>query len=230
MGMQRVTSLLSAADSYNLVDLDTVRTELKLAANDTGNDAWLTNVIGQISGAIARYCNRSNADASEASFAVETVQDLFYPERDNYPYQVAGGLSVLQLSHWPVKNILSVVVSDPPGTNTTLVADTDYVLNAALGQLVRLDPFMAYPVVWQPIKTVVQYEGGFEEIPADVVDAALRWITMRWADRGRDPNLKSIEQPMVGTKTFWVGAMPQTGGVPSEIATMLDKYRVPVIA
>jgi hypothetical protein len=226
--MKRVTTLLNAPDTYDLVTLDMVKTELQLS--DDANDPWLTQALSQVSGSIARYCNRSNADASEASFAVEVVQDLFYPDRDAYPYQVPGGLSVLQLSHWPVTNIVSVTVTDPPGSDTTLVADTDYVVDPGVGHLLRLDPFSAYPTIWLPIKTVVKYGGGYKTIPPDVQDAALRWVTMRWQSRGRDPNLKSIEQPMAGTQTFWVGAPPSAGGVPVEIAELLDKYRVPVVA
>jgi hypothetical protein len=227
--MRCITTLLSPADSYDLVTLDVVKAELQLT--DDASDPWLKTAITQVSAAMARFCNRSNAIASEASFAVETVQDLFYPERDAYPFQVPGGASVLQLSHWPVTNILEVNITDPAGaTPQILVADTDYVLDASVGQLIRLDAFMAYPTQWVPIRTAVKYSGGFDPIPDDVVDAALRWVTMRWSDRGRDPNLKSLEQPMVGTKTYWVGAQPMTEGVPTEIASLLIKYRVPVSA
>jgi hypothetical protein len=63
-----------------------------------------------------------------------------------------------------------------------------------------------------------------------VVEAALRWLSMRWSARGRDPMLKSRTQPGIGEEVFWVGGPPMSGAVPEEIAGRLDgTYRVPVI-
>lgn len=234
MGLKRISTLLTPAATYDLVDLETVKVELQIPDDDTSKDAWLTGVIHQVSGAIARFCNRSSMDVNEASFPIETVQDLFYPERDAYPYQVPGGLELLQLSRWPLpfveggdSPVTSIVITDPPGNNTTLVEGTDFIVNPAFGQLVRLEPFTQYPTLWFPVKTVVIYQGGFDPIPPDVQDAALRWITQRFSDRGRNPNLRAREQPGTGREEFWVGGPPMSGGVPQEIVELLDHYRVP---
>lgn len=230
MGLDRVTTVVTPASTYDLVDLATAKAELNIPNSDTSNDSWLTGAISQVSGAVSRYCNRAAAAADEASFPAETVQDLFYPDRDAYPYQVPGGLSRLQLSHWPVISVTSVTVTDPPGTDTTLTAGTDYVLDGAAGQLLRLNQYTAYPTSWAPLKTVVVYRSGYSPIPLDVVDAVLRWLTMRFNSRGTEANLKTIEQPGLGTKTYWVGDPRMAGGVPADIAELLDKYRVPVVA
>lgn len=239
MGLKRITTLLTPAATYDLVTLEQVKVELRIADTDTGNDAWLAGVITQISGACARYCNRSAQDISEASFPVETVQDLFYPERDAYPYQVPGGTDQLQLSRWPlpmltnqqgqaVSPVQSVVITDPPGSNTTLVEGTDFLVDAAAGHLVRLDQWTQYPTLWLAIKTVVVYQGGFASIPTDVQEAVLRWITQRWGDRGREPGLRTLSEPGIGEKTYWVGGPQMSGGVPAEITAVLDQYRAPV--
>jgi hypothetical protein len=232
MSLSRVTTLITPAASYDLVDLETVKAELQILNTDTTNDDWLSSAITQVSGAIARYCNRSDATASQASFPEEAVQDLFYPERDPYPYQVPGGEAKLQLSHWPITGVQSVTITDPPGVDTVLVQDTDFVVDAAPGQLIRLDKYMAYPTTWPPIKTIVVYTGGYPDIPADVTVAALRWMVLRYAERGRDPMLRSIEQPLVGTKSYWGGGPGgnRSGGIPQEIAEMLAPYRQPVVA
>ena len=72
---------------------------------------------------------------------------------------------------------------------------------------------------------------AFAQVPADVVDAVLRLITMRFKARGRDPMLVSQTLPNVGETRYWVGPQSgQAGGFPQEISSLLDNYRVPVVA
>lgn len=122
-------------------------------------------------------------------------------------------------------------VADPANVVRTLDPAHAYAIDARPGQVVRMDRFTGYPSLWYPLKTTVTYQGGFASIPFDVVDAALRLLTQRAASRDRDPMLKSRDQPGLGTETFWVGSEPGVrGAFPSEIAALLDPYRVPVIA
>lgn len=229
MGLMRISTLITPAESYDLVTLENVKLELQLPDSDTSKDAWLAQVITQISGAIERYCNRSPQDTNEGTFNVEEVEDLFFPERDPYPWQVPGGLDSLQLSRWPIQSVEMVIVTDPPGNDTTLVDTVDFQQNPAFGQLIRLDQFMNYPTLWPPVRTRVRYKGGYSSIPGDVQQAAMRWISQRWSDRDRNPNLRAKEQPNIGREEYWVGGPPNSGGVPAEIAALLDSYRVPVV-
>jgi hypothetical protein len=376
----RTTTLLQAAPSYLLTDLPTAKLELNIPSGNTTNDAWLTSAIAQVSGAIARYCNRSSAAADQASFPIETVSELFYPARDPYPWQFPGALAPLRLSHWPIANYvqiptsadtpsgstlmransavgiaigmvvggaypvssglppysgnqniapgtvvsgitnatmtlshavtadipagtvltvgaqsvttqtdttsgstiaissdagladsqvvsgtgiftgatvtgfadasislslpttadlpagtqitfgLSITVADPPGTTQMLVASTDFVIDPQAGLLTRLDYMQAYPMAWPSVQTTVVYSGGYAEIPPDVVDAALRWIVMRWGNRQRDPAIRSETMPGLGTTTYFTGPPTYRGGVPDDIAQLLGPYRVPVVA
>lgn len=91
------------AGPYDLVDLATVKDELDIQPDDTAQDTRLARAITEQSIAIASYCNRV--------FAVETVQDIIWPERDAYPYQVPGGVAPLQLRRWPVANFTTVLTS-----------------------------------------------------------------------------------------------------------------------
>ena len=142
---------------------------------------------------------------------------------------------------WPIKDALAVGavlwagpvirITDPANVVRTLDPAHAYAIDARPGQVVRMDKFTGYPSLWYPLKTTVTYQGGFASIPFDVVDAALRLLTQRAASRDRDPMLKSRDQPGLGTETFWVGSVPGVrGAFPSEIAALLDPYRVPVIA
>ena len=371
------------AGAYDLTDLATIKDELKIT--DTTQDNFLQRGITQISTAISNYCNRV--------FLVETVQDVLYPNRDAYPYQVPGGVAPLQLSRWPLlgapgpaapvnlttssltssgavlafgnastvpagapavgTNIptgavvqavastgpiatsaissggggggyapgdtgsvtagtgdadyvvnsvaggvvtgysltapgtayansqgnatatggaqpgsgtglkiditgiavtaslvtlsapisgpvpsgasvtfgLTVTVVDPPGTTTQLAFGTDYVIDAKTGWLTRLNKYTSYPSLWDVVMTTVTYQAGYSPIPADLVDAALRVLTMRFTGRGRDPLLRSDDQPGEGTQNYWVGSLPGVKGpFPEEIAALLDFYRVPATA
>lgn len=75
---------------------------------------------------------------------------------------------------------------------------------------------------------------AYAVIPAALVRVALRMITLRWFDRGRDPMLMSQDQPGLGSQRWWIpqgGAKStQNGGIPPEVTDILAPYRVPVIA
>ncbi len=124
-----------------------------------------------------------------------------------------------------------VTVNDPVGTLTPFIPGQNFLVDGPPGQLVRLAYWTQYPTSWDAIQASVWYQAGYNPIPADVVDAALRLITDRWSARGRDPRLKSQDQPGIGIQTYWVGGPPSVrGGFPEEIADMLSNYRVPVTA
>jgi len=72
---------------------------------------------------------------------------------------------------------------------------------------------------------------AYANIPADLVEASLRFITGRFWSKDRDPNLMSIDQPNLGSKRFWVNSQTgENGAIPPEIMSLLTPYRVPAIA
>lgn len=223
MRIDTITEIVVAAATYDLTDLATVHDELRIPTGTTTDDPFLTRAITQVSTAIQRHCNRV--------FAVETVRDVVYPERDDYPFQVPGGVSPLQLTRWPVIGVASVVVADGPGSESRQLSRGHYRVDARNGQLVRLDRYTKYPSPWYPVRTLVTYEAGYAVIPADLVDVALRLITSRFYSRGRDPTLKSQSQPGLGDQAYWVGSVPGVKGpFPEDMLAVLDSYRVPVVA
>lgn len=220
MSVRYATVITSEANDLSLVDLETIKSELKIDEADTSSDDWLTRAIGQVSRSISQYCNRR--------FQRETLTDTIFIEHDAYPYQTPGGIVVLQLSRWPVITLQSVVQRFSSTTTQALVENTDFKQNGDSGELYRLD-INGLLVRWETLPTTVVYEAGFDEIPDDVVVAALRWLVWRWSERTRDPTLRATQQPDYGTKSYWVGGPPMSGGVPQEIAALLDNYRVPVV-
>lgn len=122
---------------------------------------------------------------------------------------------------------LSVNQTIAEGLIQSMTLNEDYALDAANGHLIRLDPFTGVGTTWEALPVTAIYSAGYATVPADVVDAALRLITERFHGRGRDPYLRSLEQPGSGTRTWWVGGPPKTGNLPLEIQGILETYRVP---
>jgi hypothetical protein len=294
MSLDVVTKIVAPPLSYDLVDLATAKDELQIPNDDTSNDLWLARNISAISDDIRDYCGRP--------FVIETISDLFEIQQDPYPWQVPGGVGVLQLSRWPVALFaqlqttadapqgstiiplsdtsslfdnmpvsdgttipagaiivagsitpmqvtisqplaadladgstvafgLSVVQEYAVGTSQVLFPGLDYTVDTRRGEVVRLDKFLGIKVMWEAVPTTVLYSAGYQEIPPSLVSIALEWLTMRWKGRGRDPLLRSLEQPGIGVETYWVGGPPSSGGIPQSIEQKLRwKYRVPTVA
>ena len=225
MGYEIITTVVTPATAvspnlkpYDLTDLATVKDDIGIASTTT--DSYINSKITRISQAIYNHCNRV--------FAVETVQDQIFPARESYPSQVPGGINRLQLSRWPIVSITSVTVQDGTSPATALVAGTDYLSNAKLGQLTRLDPFTNYPTDWYPLTTTVVYSAGYTVIPGDLVDACIRLIRKDYWNRGDDPSIKRHSEGGIDTE-YWI-ATGTDGNFPPDIADLLENYRIPVIA
>jgi len=226
MPVRIVSTVVMAASDYDLTTLDNIKDDLAIPSTDTSSDATLARFITEQSVLVAQYCNRV--------FPIETIQDVIYPYRDPYPYQVTGILSELQLSRWPIVAVTSVTDTVAVNTSNTLIAGTDYIVDEARGWLTKIDPNTGYTTGWSPDQYTVEYTAGYYEAgsgnpPADLEMAVLRMVTARFKARGRDPFLKSQGEPGIGQEQYWIGALPgQTGPFPPDIAAVLEKYRVPL--
>jgi hypothetical protein len=226
MPIRIISTVLTAASSYDLTTLENIKDDLAIPNTDTSSDATLARFITEQSALVAQYCNRV--------FPIESVQDVIYPDRDPYPYQVTGMLSELQLSRWPIVAVASVTDTVAVNMSNTLVAGTDFVIDAAHGWLTKIDPNTGYPTCWSADQYTIQYTAGYFEAgsgspPPDLEMAVLRLVTARFKARGRDPFLRGQGEPGVGQEQYWIGALPgQTGPFPPDIAAVLEKYRVPL--
>lgn len=215
MSVEIISTVITAAKTYDLADLSTVKSDLAITGND--ENAYLKRLISRASAAAKNYCNRV--------FQVETVQDQIWPQRDLYPGVVIGGLRPLQLSRFPIadKGIVSVTEN-----GTALVEGTDFIADYAVGQLTRLS-VNGFPRRWHPRAIVVQYNAGFATIPDDVVEAVTLMIKDRRAARTRDSHLRAETVPGVNESQWWI-TTGSDGAMNPEAAGLLDNYRVPVVA
>ena len=214
-----ITTVLTAATDTDLTDLAAVKEELEIQG--TRNNSWFSRAISVGSTAIQNYCNRT--------FAQQTIQDQFWFARDSWPRIVRDEIAPLQLTAWPTISIVSVVETIA-GIVTTLAIGTDYLLDAEHGQLTRLN-LHGNPCHWYSSPVVAVYNAGYAAIPADLDEAAVMLVKMRWFGRHRDPLIRSQNAVGAYEASYVMGTGP--GGeddMPAEVTALIDRYRVPVVA
>lgn len=218
-----ISTIPTPPASYNLIDLITLKILLGITA--TGSDPFLVLLIGQASAAAQAYANNP--------FVVEGRQDQIFPPRDGWPRQTDGAYSPLQLSRWPLTAVTSVVETIS-GVQTTLTSGTDFLIDAAEGQLVRLNTYNGvqptpYPVDWRANPVTVQFSAGYATIPPDVVDAVQIMIKGKFFGQTRDPNIRQQTSPGIIEQSFFFATGPGgQGDLPVDAMAKLDRYRIPV--
>lgn len=65
-------------------------------------------------------------------------------------------------------------------------------------------------------------------LPMDLEDAVGRLVYLRYAERRRDPYIRSQAVASGGTTSYW-GSNTESGNFTPDILDILDKYRVPVV-
>jgi hypothetical protein len=212
-----ITTVLTPASDTDLTDLATVKNELDIEG--TKNDAFLSRQIAAESIAAQNYCNRV--------FAPQTIQDSFWFARDAWPRVVRDDIAPLQLTAWPTISVTSVVETIA-GVATTLALGTDFLLDAEHGQLTRLN-LLGYPTHWRSSPVVAVYEAGYAETPADVEEAVILLVKLRWFARRRDPLIRSQNAVGAYEASYVMGTGPGgPGDMSADAAEKLDRYRVPV--
>ena len=218
-----ITSVLIAAPSILLIDLATVKDDWQITI--TTDDDFLTRSITRCSRAAANFCNRT--------FAIETVQDQITLRRDRWPRMIVERPEILQLTRWPLVVVTSVTVD-----GTALVAGTDFLVDATNGQLQRLNDY-GNMTPWIGETIVVVYSAGYVlpdqspvtgalNLPDDIQDAVSRMVYTRYAERQRDPLVKSEQVDGVGRTDYIIPS--GDGNLSPDVEDILDNYRVPVIA
>jgi hypothetical protein len=101
-----VSTILTPASNYSLVDLPTLKTVLGVTT--TAYDPLFNILIPQASTTAQDYCNNP--------FVVETIQDQFWPGGDGWPWTVRTNVAPLQLSRRPILNPPAVAGTAAPIT------------------------------------------------------------------------------------------------------------------
>lgn len=150
---------------------------------------------------------------------------------------IAGGAapayaSIVENAVNPLSPLSGPLANQNPATVPLPLADgIDFATDQTDGKVIRLSSGLT-PIAWLRPPIVAQYQAGFASIPADLQEAAIRMVKMRWFGRNRDPLVRQDNVEGVYSATYWFGTGP--GGepdFPADIGAMLERnYRVPVIA
>jgi len=151
MGFSAVSSIISPAANYDLTDLASAKVELSITT--TTDDAWLAKAVSQVSRAISTETQRV--------LVPEVVQDLFELDRQALRRGSARLALEVQLSRWPVIDIISVVQTLSTGLTQTLVQGTDFRVDPENGTLTRLEPVSGAVLSWEADPLTVIYMAGY---------------------------------------------------------------------
>jgi hypothetical protein len=182
----RMTRVVTPAASMGLVTVEQAKAALGIAAEDTSQDALLTQQIEATSRAINNWCDRI--------FVVQTYRDQLRNACGWYG-------EPLVVRQYPI-------VVDEGGVPLVSVSEDSGALDAAFlevypeqGALYRLDASML-PAAWGAALVVVDYTAGYTAIPPDVMGACLEWLSVRWHGIGHDPSLRSETIPDLITQVY----------------------------
>lgn len=141
----------------------------------------------------------------------------------------------LYTNEWPIGAVTSVHEDSARafGASTLLVANTDYIVSAPAGKLIRTSSSMpsAWAYSWRAVKVVYtggyrqpgQTTAGFEDVPPGIM--AVFYELLHWMYRARDRREVGLTQATdgMGTRTF-AGPPMITRGM---LATLDAAGRVP---
>jgi hypothetical protein len=211
--------VVTPAADPSLLTIEQLRFAAGVAAGNTSRDPELQDLGDRVSADIASACNIRSDGVNVPTLRSETVRETF---------RQRGCDDMLFLARRFISDLVSV--SD---AGTALV-DTDTVLDAEAGMIYRVSG--ACEMIWSRGDAVIEYTAGFEDVPADLVGAAMDLARLRLSSDARDPLVKgeSVEIPDVRTvrQDFWVGAIPGSSGgaVPVDILGKLSRYINAVVA
>ena len=214
MTPKTISTVVTPAASYDLTTLDVIKDELSIS--DGSKDTTLRRYLSWASAALSQACNRI--------FPVETVTDEVWPERSTW--SLPSAMEIFQLSRWP---LVSGSVSSVTENGVVLVDGTDFRIDYARGQLIRLDINGALRH-WAALPLAATFGGGFSTIPGDLADAVTRMTRNRFRSTGRDSYLMSENIPGIRDARWWIATGNEAGNVPPDVEDLIENYRVPVIA
>lgn len=207
--MRSTLTVVDEACATDLTTLGRAKRELGISVSDRKRDDALKEDITMASRMCAEYCRRP--------FAKETVREII--DYDSCSRAADDGWIVLQRK--PIVEMVSVT----EGTDAALVLDTDFYIDAENGMICR--GTIGSRRYWRFGKLTIEYTGGYEllgAVPWSYERACLIVLRSLWFSRGRDPSVRSIDIPDVGSRTYASG--DQTAlGIPLEAQQLLQPHR-----
>ena len=209
--VRSTVTVITAARSHDLTTLTRAKRELGVSAEDHSRDADIREDITMASRMCAEYCGRP--------FGKERVQETIDVSGDGFLVS-AGRLIVL--ARKPIVEVHTLTEVE-----TDLVLDTDYYIYSEDGMISR--GTRGLPGRWLRGQLTVEYTAGYElldEVPWSYERACLIMLRSLWFSRGRDPAIRAVDIPDVGSRTYASGSSDSSGmGIPLEAQQLLQRHR-----
>ncbi|RWP31815.1 hypothetical protein [Mesorhizobium sp.] len=202
-------SLLTQAERREAIGVTDSSQDVKLAALDL-----------RLAAAIVTECGIAIGAGAEPTLHQETITETFR--------QVDVAELVLSRRH-------EIEVTSLVEDGVALTVDASFIVHPESGIATRLCDDR--PRRWCAAKVVVVYKAGFVTVPGDLKMAAMDFMRLAWAEKKRDPSLKSevVDIPDVRRveRGYWVGSVPgqsNEGAVPDIVAGQLTRFRNMMVA
>lgn len=187
----------------------------ELGVTGSAQDARLTSLLRQASDTIETLCDRR----FERRTLTETFAQPLWPRTSR----------TLLLAAWPVIGDAVVTLAG------TVLASTEYVLDADTGTLTRSSYGIGYGSPWGYDwggTVTVAYTGGYilpgeddYTLPGDIERCCLELAMRNYHQSGRDPTLRSETVPGVIEQSWSaIDSVPTVSGLPTDIALRLAAY------
>jgi len=212
------------ATDLQLLTEEELRVAAGLEPDDDSQDAALAVYGLQAAAALASACGvaRASYDPSTALRGQAPVtllaETLVETVRVSPGYQV----QTLFLARWPAIEIISV------SEDVTELTVDDWEIDLPMASLMRVSGNST--LYWPVGRVIVEYEAGYETVPADLKNYASRLVGLYYQNIA-DPNQKRVEIPGVITIDRWVDQKSDSI-MPDDIVCGLTRggYRRPVLA
>lgn len=214
------------ADDLQLLSEEELRVAVGLEPDDASQDAALAIYGLRAAAALAGACGIAKAGYAPtlAPLRGEAPRTL-HAETLTETLRIRPGCQyrTIYLARWPLLSVMSIT----EGTSDLLTAE-DWEIDIPGGSITRVSGDDT--LYWPAGRVTVEYEAGYDTIPADLKGYASRLVSLYYTSEGEDPNQKRVEIPGVISIDRWVDTETDSI-VPHDIMCGLirDGYRKPVL-
>lgn len=180
--------VVTPADDLNLLTIEELRVAVGLESDDDSQDAALETLGDKVSSIISAACLIIKDGVSPPTLLLEGCAE---------EVRISRPQKYIFLSRRPIWQMISVTVS-----GTLLTQDIDFEVDLAYGKLTRLRDDTE--ICWDCGKVVVEYDAGYDDVPADLKAIAAQLASRYWASDGSDPLEKRVDIPDVIEIDRWV--------------------------
>ncbi|HEY4722230.1 MAG TPA: phage head-tail connector protein [Anaerolineae bacterium] len=208
-------TVTTVATTTALTTLETVKSDLGITATD--EDTYIERAILRVTELVCNHLRVSEADNGTVTIGRETLSKRF---------DLVNATNNLFMPRWLPRNWVMTIGSVTE--NDVLLAATDYRLISG-GMLQRMSDDVQ--TEWPTGQIMVVHTAGWllpndsgRDMPHVIEDAAIGLIKLARLDKTRDPTLRSedILSGLYSYQRFAPSDIP--GGMPIDIAAMLEPY------